>query len=569
MTKPQVRELHLDAVEASAAAIATRRLTLAVLVFACAFSWLLLTVELINDHFDRISRGRQILVYGERPFSDFRDPGYFLTLYTSAVAQAMSGGSLLGEAVIDSAAIAFAAAITFLLAARAAESTGIGLVAAIFTLIVAPRYYDYDKVLFYTAGLALAWRYADDRRMRTLLVAAMVTVAAGLFRYDNGVFLFAATLTTLVFCHWRTVHELLRRSAAYTAGVALGLAPALITWQQTVGVSEVLRQVRAYAQLEGERTGVFKAPIPQFDAGRSLISSLVSPENHPVLLYYVIVALLPVAAAALLWRWYRTDSERSMEHEAPKVAATVVLGALVAVFILRDPILARLGAAAPTAAILAAWLAARAIPPHGDRNLARLLVIVFGGSAVLVSALILTGGSPARVLEVLARTTAGAVRVRELTKVPPSLALLPDAPATEGMVGYVRACTPPGSRVLVGGFVPQLYYFAERGFAGGMPVFFGGHWSSVQDQERTIEQLRREFVPLAIVDSAFSSTYDRVGAFLASTFVHAGVSSFGNPRAPAGGYQVLLRRGVGSMPVDSRWNLPCLSGWSSAESSRS
>ena len=102
-----------------------------------------------------------------------------------------------------------------------------------------------------------------------------------------------------------------------------------------------------------------------------------------------------------------------------------------------------------------------------------------------------------------------------------------------------------------------------------MLVFFGGHWSSVQDQERTVEQLRREFVPLAIVDSAFSSSYDRVGAFLASTFVQAGVSTFGNPRAPAGGYQVLVRRGAGSMPVDSRWNLPCLSGWSTAESSRS
>ena len=222
-----------------------------------------------------------------------------------------------------------------------------------------------------------------------------------------------------------------------------------------------------------------------------------------------------------------------MQHEAPKIAATVVLGVLVAVFILRDPIVARLGAAAPMAAILAAWLAAPAIPPRGDRNHARLLVIVFGGLAVLVSALILTGGSPARVLEVWARTTAGAVRVRELTKVPPSLALLPDAPATEGMVGYVRACTPPGSRVLVGGFAPQLYFFAERGFAGGMPVFFGGHWSSVQDQERTIEQLRREFVPLAIVDPAVFSTYDRVGGFLASTFVQVGVSSFGNPRAPA------------------------------------
>ena len=146
------------------------------------------------------------------------------------------------------------------------------------------------------------------------------------------------------------------------------------------------------------------------------------------------------------------------------------------------------------------------------------------------------------------------------------LSLLPDAPATRGMVAYVRACTPPGSRVLVDGFVPQLYFFAERGFAGGMPVFFGGHWTTIQDQERTIERLRREFVPLAIVDPAFASTYDRVGAYLASTFVQAGVSSFGNPRAPAGGYQVFLRRGVGTMPVDSRWNLPCLSGWSSAES---
>ena len=117
--------------------------------------------------------------------------------------------------MFDSAAIAVAVVLTFLLAARAAESTGIGLVAAIFMLIVAPRYYDYDKVLYYTAGLALAWRYADDRRLRTLLVAAMVTVAAGLFQCDNGVFLFAATLTTLVICHWRTVDELLRRGAAY------------------------------------------------------------------------------------------------------------------------------------------------------------------------------------------------------------------------------------------------------------------------------------------------------------------------------------------------------------------
>jgi hypothetical protein len=94
-----------------------------------------------------------------------------------------------------------------------------------------------------------------------------------------------------------------------------------------------------------------------------------------------------------------------------------------------------------------------------------------------------------------------------------------------------------------------------------MPVFFGGHWTAPRDQERTVEQLRREFVPLAIIDPAFASDYERVGAYLSEGFVPSGVSSFGNPRAPAGGYQVLLRRGLGVTTFDSRWNLPCLSGW--------
>jgi|RhiMethySRZTD1v2_1073278.scaffolds.fasta_scaffold277395_2 hypothetical protein len=98
------------------------------------------------------------------------------------------------------------------------------------------------------------------------------------------------------------------------------------------------------------------------------------------------------------------------------------------------------------------------------------------------------------------------------------------------MVGYVRACTPPGSRVLVSGFVPQLYFFAERGFAGGMPVFFGDHWSTVQDQEQTIEQLRREFVPLAIVDSGFFFDLRPGGRFSRFGVRTSWFSSFGNPR---------------------------------------
>ena len=104
---------------------------------------------ILDDHFNRISRGWQIWVYGESLFIDFRDPDYYLTLYTSAAMQALSDGSLLGEAVLACTAIALALTVTFLLVVEASQSLAVGLLAVALALAVAPRYYDYDKVLFY------------------------------------------------------------------------------------------------------------------------------------------------------------------------------------------------------------------------------------------------------------------------------------------------------------------------------------------------------------------------------------------------------------------------------------
>ena len=98
---------------------------------------------------------------------------------------------------------------------------------------------------------------------------------------------------------------------------------------------------------------------------------------------------------------------RSMAHELPKIAATAVLDAFVAGFILRDPVGARLGAAAPMGAILASWLLGPLVPARGGRNYGRALVITLGGMALLVSAVMLTGGSPARALKVSQTTSVG------------------------------------------------------------------------------------------------------------------------------------------------------------------
>ena len=60
-------------------------------------SFALATIALTNDHFGRISPARQIAQYGELPFRDFLDPGYFLTEFSSAALLRIFGDTLLGE----------------------------------------------------------------------------------------------------------------------------------------------------------------------------------------------------------------------------------------------------------------------------------------------------------------------------------------------------------------------------------------------------------------------------------------------------------------------------------------
>ena len=72
--------------------------TTLVWTFALCFS--LATYTFSDDHFGRISPARQIARYGELPFRDFFDPGYFLTELASAAVQRVFGDNLLGEMLL-------------------------------------------------------------------------------------------------------------------------------------------------------------------------------------------------------------------------------------------------------------------------------------------------------------------------------------------------------------------------------------------------------------------------------------------------------------------------------------
>jgi hypothetical protein len=72
------------------------RLT-ALVLWVVAFLLIIATCILTNDHFDRISRARQVARYGDLPFRDFFDPGYFMSVLASAALQRLLGDRLLDE----------------------------------------------------------------------------------------------------------------------------------------------------------------------------------------------------------------------------------------------------------------------------------------------------------------------------------------------------------------------------------------------------------------------------------------------------------------------------------------
>ena len=91
-----------------------------------ALVFIVATYELTNDQFGRISPGWQLARFGDVPFRDFLDPGYFLTELTTAALQRLLGEQLLGEMLLNAVFIATGAVLVLRLSSQASRSTIIG-----------------------------------------------------------------------------------------------------------------------------------------------------------------------------------------------------------------------------------------------------------------------------------------------------------------------------------------------------------------------------------------------------------------------------------------------------------
>ena len=606
------------------------------------------TTVLHNDHFDRIVHARQVARYGELPFRDFLDPGYFMTEFAAAGLQLLLGDRLLGDLLLDASFIATGTAIVLLLARRISGSLLAGCAAALLALLSAPRLYDFDKVLFYPLGVLLCWRYVERPTLANLAVLGAGIVAGGVFRYDNGLYIGASAVIAVAVVHWRHWALAGRRLALLTATVAAASLPFLLFVQLSGGLANAADQIVTYAIREGARTRISSPPRFSFEAPaapsaeesasrpvrvrwalsvddarrreladtyglrdetlegdpgdrtwgyrleddsaeniRRLVSdpgvedthgidrsqAALSPEAAPggltgwwrrvrpfpnawtpanavAFLYYLLFAL-PVAGVVALRPMPAGGARR---EQYARIASLAVMCLALNVFILRDPIPARLGGMAGPAAVMAAWIAARAW--RSRRVLARAAVTI--GVALTVWAVSIAADWQNE----LRRERASWERLRShyIAYATPADETVPTGPWL-GMVTYLRECTRPDDRVYASWFVPELYFYAQRGFAAGVSVTFGGHWSEPRFQERMIGILAAQSAPVVLLHAPssddFHEAYPAFSRYLETRYRVAGETNFGDAGTDPRTYRVLTDRSRVSFGTHAASSMPC------------
>jgi hypothetical protein len=244
------------------------------------------TYTVLNDQFDRVSRARQIARYGELPFRDFFDPGYFMTEFVSAGLQLLMGDNLLGEWLLDSVFIATGVTLVASLAWRVAHSVVSVLLAALLSLLAFPRGYDFDKVFLYPLGVMLCWRYVDSPTVARTWVLAVGIVVSAVFRYDTGIYIAAAAGAAMLVVHAGEWH-LLRRRLGLLAVAVIGLSwPVLVFLHSISSIGDAAEQMLTYARRESAGTRI-RTPM------RFSLTHPISQEQLPPLSRRVSVRWAP------------------------------------------------------------------------------------------------------------------------------------------------------------------------------------------------------------------------------------------------------------------------------------
>ena len=514
-----------------------------------------------NDHFIYLIRTDALLA-GEQPLRDFADAELrgawpALTYSVSAWAQQIGGRTLLPEAYLSVGALALASAITFVLALRFSRRWWLSVLAATVTIVMAPKLYNYPKVLMLVLGVwAIAAAIARPSLLR-LAAVAVVTVAAALFRHDLALYIGAAAVAAFL-ARDAADYKTAARTVGLYAALTLVLALPSSVWVQTYeGIASYIAGSLASVAVERARTQLY---LPALD-----LAAPFAGDSLLLVTYWAFWAVPVVAAAAWLAGLAARSPERFSATERATGAGLLVMVILANMSFLRANLAERFGDAAAPMVLLAAWTAGTT----AAWTLPAARVVATLVPAVLLAQMIAAAydfSDVRRELDTSGLSDSWGKIARRYSAVRAELGGLPpltwagssEPSGVMAAAAYVAQCTGPDDRVLVTGPTHEIPVLARRRFAAGQAMFKLSLYTSERDQQRALGRLEQQSVPLVLADvrefeGGFLSDYPLVARHLERHYRDAGTIDVDEePRL-----RVFVDARRAPVRLDPRFGLPC------------
>jgi hypothetical protein len=275
-------------------------------------------------------------------------------------------------------------------------------------------------------------------------------------------------------------------------------------------------------------------------------------------LYYTTV-LVPVGAlVVMLFRWRRTLDLR----ERVTIGAAIVMCLVIDQALMRTSPDSRLPDVAGPTVVLASWITASVVRAADKRvRLAAGAVATLLWLTTVWSAT--TFGETAERLTatgVRAGRAATAERFRQVSQWmhmrPIDYYAPPGSTGIRALTRYVQECTRPADRILAGSFEPQIFFYSERAFAGGQVYLKGGWHESREAQELTVERMRRQRVPIVLINVATEAEvrgFSIVYRYIQENYREAARQNFGS----GPDYAVFVKHDLPSRGTEPSFGLPC------------
>ena len=289
-----------------------------------------------------------------------------------------------------------------------------------------------------------------------------------------------------------------------------------------------------------------KRRVPLLDGAAA---GLAAAYAIPIL--FCLVYSLPLAAIGVVVYRRARRRESAGADEATRIFALACLTVLANIGMLRDPLDVRIPDVLVLPAIVGAWLVGAACSSHGwrwarlrdqwsallagDMSTRSVAHAVFRGGSALAAILGLGAacvaaaslgnlglrieragfeeGVSAAILEGVADAH------RELSTSPATVGwLVASSERIRSLVHYLHDCTRPIDRVFVSGFSPDVIFFSGRGFAGGHLMYVQGSHGSTRSQRQTVDRLRRQSVPIALLHADTGEYPPRVADYFSEWY---------------------------------------------------